>query len=192
MPEKRSQNEGKVSNTNKNKWSVLACLLGVVMSTSAQADTPAVVTEASYVPDSTYTEAEAPLTAGVRVIERVLETFRDKPLEVQWDMVALAHCESSQWVHRRDGELRPQAQNASSARGVLQVLSWLHREELARRGLDLEDDDDYFTFVRILFDRGGLRPWRESIPCLRDERGAWAREEAKRRLREAIPDDVFI
>jgi hypothetical protein len=161
--------------------------------TSIQADTPAVVTEAGYVPDSIYTEPnEAPLIAGVPVILRILETFQDQPSDVQWDMVALAHCESNQWIHRLDGELRPHANRASSARGVFQVLVGLHRKEMRDLQLDPENDEHYFRFVRILFNRDGLEPWRSSFSCLRDERGARARSTAKRLLAEAAGEFQLV
>jgi hypothetical protein len=161
-----------MSTTN---WSPLACLLGVVLSaTSVQADTPAVVIPIAYTPS---TER---VYAGVPVVQRLITTFADLPEHKLREVLLLAYCESDGWIHRYpSGELRPHKNRESSARGVMQVLATLHAPELRRRKLDLRDDDDYFQFVRILYDREGLSPWKSSQKCLdgENELGRQARNE---------------
>ena len=105
--------------------------------------------------------------AGASVVRRLIATFADLPENELRDVLVVAYCESAGWVHRYpSGELRLHAKRASSARGVMQVLAELHAPELRKRKLDLRNDDHYFRFVRILYDRGGLRPWRSSFPCV--------------------------
>lgn len=161
------KNEGNKTVSKIKSWSPLACLLGIVLSTASpvKADTPAVVIPIAY-----NAPTQDRVYAGVPVVERLMMTFADLPDDKLRQVLLLAYCESAGWVHRYpSGELRPHQDDASSARGVMQVLAGLHAPELRERGLDLEREDDYFEFVRILYDRGGLAAWESSLPCMRGE-----------------------
>ncbi len=80
-------------------------------------------------------------------------------------MLAIARCESTGLIHRdTDGTLL-RNQSGSSAQGVFQVLMSVHRSEMTRLGLDPDNDEDYMTYVRYLYDHQGLSPWAESRHC---------------------------
>lgn len=154
-------------------WPKLACLLGALVGAQVKADTPAMVNPK---PSS----VAKPLYAGAPVVEKILETFADKPPPVAWQMVAIAYCESNDWVHRLpDGSLRPHSQGASSARGTLQVLAKLHGPELKKRGLVLARDSDYFTYVEILYEQSGFAPWQSSRSCWAGPKGKRAKAKAR-------------
>lgn len=81
-------------------------------------------------------------------------------------MRAIARCESG-LVHRdASGELLPNAEG-STARGLFQVLMSVHYDEMRRMGLDPNNDDDYMTYVRHLYETQGTAPWRPSRSCWR-------------------------
>jgi hypothetical protein len=97
---------------------------------------------------------------GQHMYRRIRRLFPDAPY-----MVYVANCESTGLVHRStDGRLRPNLEGGS-ARGVFQVLMRVHRAEFERRGLNPNRDDDYFQYVRFLYDTYGLKPWAASRSC---------------------------
>lgn len=88
-------------------------------------------------------------------------------------MIAIAACEASGnprglLIHwEPNGRLLPNSAGGQ-ARGTFQVMSRLHAPDMARRGLDINNLDDYLTFVRYLYDRNnGYRDWRPSRHCWR-------------------------
>jgi hypothetical protein len=86
-----------------------------------------------------------------------------------WTMKAVANCESTGLVHRlSDGSLIPNLEG-STARGVFQVLMSVHAEAMENMGLNPNDDRDYMTYVRHLYDEFGLRPWKASQHCWQEE-----------------------
>lgn len=95
--------------------------------------------------------------------EKIKQYFpRDYPV-----MIAIANCESTGLIHwMPDGSLRPNAEGASSAAGVFQVLLQEHRKSIARHDLDMENIDDYLTFVKLLVDgRPNYGDWNASRHC---------------------------
>lgn len=84
-------------------------------------------------------------------------------------MVAIASCESTGLVHKlENGKLIPNA-DGGTARGVFQVLMRVHGPEMKRLGLDPNNDDDYMTYVRHLYDESGLAPWKASKKCWKNK-----------------------
>ncbi len=86
-------------------------------------------------------------------------------------MIAIASCESHRnglLVHwEPDGSLRPNETGASSAAGSFQVTLYGHRKEIERLGLDMNNIDDYLSFVKHLVDgrKGRLTDWNASRDC---------------------------
>lgn len=83
-------------------------------------------------------------------------------------MLAIANCESTGYVHwLPDGTLRPNSAGGSSAAGVFQVTLYLHRKDIKRMGLNMNNIDDYMRFVKYLADRNGgrLSDWNASRHC---------------------------
>lgn len=83
-------------------------------------------------------------------------------------MKAIAYCEtrSRPFVHwEANGQLRPNAGGASSAGGAFQVLLKLHRKEIQALGLNMQNIDDYMTFVKHLHSQGRFQPWNASRHC---------------------------
>lgn len=83
------------------------------------------------------------------------------------DVLAIAECESAGLIHwGHDGSLLQNEKGESSAAGVLQVLLKLHRPDYEELNLNMEDIDDYLTFVRQLIERrGGYGDWAASEYC---------------------------
>ncbi len=130
------------------KWSLIVCLLGVVFAHAAGAGT------------QTVTNLLGSNPAASTKIERVIRAhFPDAPI-----MVEVARCESELRHRTPKGDLLPN-QEGGTARGVFQVLMRIHEPEMRRMNLDPNDDEDYLTYVRYLFDTYGLKPWRPSRHC---------------------------
>lgn len=86
-------------------------------------------------------------------------------------MIAIAACEASNnprglLIHwQPDGSLFPNSAGGQ-ARGTFQVMSRQHAPEMKQRGLDINNLDDYLTFVRYLYDRNnGFNDWYPSRHC---------------------------
>lgn len=94
------------------------------------------------------------------MIKWLKRTFPEAPY-----MIYIANCESTGLVHRtKTGGLLPNA-SGSSDRGVLQIHMITHGTEIRKRGLNIEKNQDYFTFARTLFDQSGINPWNSSRHC---------------------------
>lgn len=91
-------------------------------------------------------------------------------------MRAVAVCESG-LVHRVNGSLKKNPR--SSAKGVLQILMSVHGPEMKRLGLNPNDDEDYMTYARRLYESQGLAPWAESKKCWKNKK---ARKDTKEKL----------
>jgi hypothetical protein len=98
---------------------------------------------------------------GQFIAAEIERTFPDAPY-----MVYVANCESRGLIHfDHTGRPRPNSEGKSSAGGVFQVLLKLHAEEMDKYKLNPQQLADYLTFVRILYDRYGLNPWKSSQAC---------------------------
>lgn len=93
------------------------------------------------------------------MIRWLKRTFPEAPY-----MIYIANCESTGLVHRKNGKLLPNATGGSD-RGVLQIHMNTHKTEIKIMGLNIEKNNDYFYFTRILFDRNGVNPWNASRHC---------------------------
>ena len=97
-------------------------------------------------------------------IEKKIQDFFPEPGLAQ-SMITIANCESTGLIHWiPDGTLRPNG-SGSSARGTFQVLLRYHAQQIQDMGLDMQNIDDYMTFVRQLYDERGFRPWDPSRHC---------------------------
>ncbi len=135
---------------NRSKWSLIVCLLGLLMTSPTQADTPTVA-------NLTGTNLSEEGRHIAHVIQRV---FPDAPI-----MLHIANCESTGLIHREpDGSLL-RNRDGSSARGVFQVLMRVHQDEFARLGLDPNNDEHYFRYARLLYEQNGTQPWNASRHC---------------------------
>lgn len=107
------------------------------------------------------TSDKNPTAQAELVQEKIKEHFPQKhPV-----MLAIANCESTGYIHWENGELRPNSEGKSSAAGVFQVLLNLHAEEIRRLGLDMNNIDDYMTFVKYLQKSQGYGAWKASKHC---------------------------
>jgi hypothetical protein len=98
---------------------------------------------------------------GQLIAAEIERRFPDAPY-----MVYVANCESRGLIHYdHTGRLRPNSEGKSSAGGVFQVLLRRHAKEMDKHDLDPEQLADYLTFVRLLYDRYGLSPWKASQAC---------------------------
>ena len=96
------------------------------------------------------------------MIKWLKSTFPEAPY-----MIYIANCESTGLVHRTNGKLLPNASGGSD-RGVLQIHMDTHGTEIRKRGLNIEKNQDYFAFARILFDQSGINPWNSSKHCWKE------------------------
>ena len=89
-----------------------------------------------------------------RIIKEINEVFPDAPV-----MVHVARCESS---YKSDA-FNPT--NDSNDKGLFQISTFYHEEEVESLGLDMFNIQDNIAFARILYDRSGLGPWKWSKSC---------------------------
>lgn len=99
--------------------------------------------------------------------QKIIERFPDD----YHIMLDIAYCEtrSRPFIHwEPDGSLRPHDARLSTASGTFQVLVGLHADAIREMGLDMNNIDDYLTFVDRLRREGpNYSAWSES-------RGCWA------------------
>ena len=108
-----------------------------------------------------YTDIEA---QRVLVQQKIQEYFPEDGLSQT--MITIANCESTGLIHwQEDGTLLPHSTGASSSAGVFQVLLKYHADQIQAMGLDMQDIDDYMTFVRQLYNEARLHPWDASASC---------------------------
>ena len=92
------------------------------------------------------------------IAEKINMWFPDAPY-----MVYVANCESTGLIHLENGQLK-QGEDGTD-KGVFQVHMPAHRAEMQKMALDPNNIDHYFSYVRILYHKYGLRPWRSSQKC---------------------------
>ena len=96
---------------------------------------------------------------GRQMAEKIRTWFPDAP-----HMVYVANCESTGLIHHENGRLiRGRVDGLDE--GVFQVRMPVHRAEMRRMGLNPNNLDHYFGYVRHLYDTFGLRPWKSSQRC---------------------------
>lgn len=78
-------------------------------------------------------------------------------------MHEISRCESGR-IHRKGRKLLPDGFGGTS-RGTFQLLLKVHHEEMQKMGLNPNRDDDYFTYIRHLYDTKGTQPWYMSETC---------------------------
>lgn len=98
-------------------------------------------------------------TAHAESVERVVRNyFQDVPV-----MVTIAGCESTFRQYDENGEVLKNP--SSSARGVFQIMSSLHRNEALRLGFDIYTLEGNILYARHLYRTQGTRPWNASKHC---------------------------
>lgn len=102
----------------------------------------------------------APTTnEGKQMAEKIRQWFPDAPY-----MKYVANCESTGLIHSENGQLfRSRVDGLDE--GVFQVRMPVHRTEMRKMGLNPNNLDHYFKYVRHLYDTFGLRPWASSRHC---------------------------
>ena len=98
------------------------------------------------------------------VREYVEEYFADAPI-----MIAIAECESQfkQYDKRGDVVKNPN----STAIGIFQIMSSIHREPAKDMGLDIASIEGNLAYARQLYEEKGTQPWNASKAC-------WMRSDA--------------
>ncbi len=100
-------------------------------------------------------------------------------------MREIARCESPNRSFRHweaNGELVPNDEGASSARGAFQVLVGLHAPDIERleHVNDMHNIEDYMAFVRYLYKRAGSRNWSQRFSDWYESRSCWETRLASR------------
>jgi len=96
---------------------------------------------------------------GRQIAEKIRQEFPDAPI-----MVHVANCESTGLIHKENGQLI-RSRIDGLGEGVFQVQMPVHRKRMSKMGLNPNNLDHYFTFVRQLYNESGLKPWKSSRPC---------------------------
>lgn len=89
-----------------------------------------------------------------RIEKEVARVFPDAPI-----MLKVMRCEGGYDIDAYN------ATNNSHDKGLFQVSTKYHGEEVKRLGLDMNDPIDNLKFARILYDRNGLGDWQASKKC---------------------------
>lgn len=100
-------------------------------------------------------------------------------------MREIARCESPNRSFRHweaNGELVPNDEGASSARGAFQVLVRLHAPDIERLQHinDMHNVEHYMAFVRYLYERAGRRNWSKRFSDWEESRSCWETRLASR------------
>ena len=97
---------------------------------------------------------------GKIILSWLRKTYPDAPY-----MLYVAKCESDALIHWKNTNTRELIKRpGGSDSGVLQV-NGVHKEDLKKMGLNLNKIEDYFAFVRYLYDKRGVQPWYMSKHC---------------------------
>lgn len=92
------------------------------------------------------------------VEDAVREYFKDAPI-----MVEIARCESHFRQYDRQGNVLKNP--TSSAIGIFQIMSSIHKDTASYKGMDIRSADGNLEYARYLFEREGTRPWLSSSQC---------------------------
>lgn len=96
-----------------------------------------------------------PAHANERVVRKM---FRDTPI-----LINIARCESGFNQYDEDGKILKNPK--SSAIGVMQIMSSLHRKEALRLGYNIQTLDGNLKYAKHLYEDEGTRPWNSSRKC---------------------------
>ncbi len=92
------------------------------------------------------------------VEKEVRQYFADVPI-----MATIAGCESR--FRQFDENGRVLKNPNSSASGVMQIMSSIHKREAARLGYDIYTLEGNLAYARHLYRNEGTRPWNASRHC---------------------------
>jgi len=100
----------------------------------------------------------ATTTHAATVEKEVRQYFRNDPV-----LVAIAGCESEFRQYDSDGNVLKNPN--SSATGVMQIISSIHRREALNLGYDIYTTQGNLGYAAYLYHREGTRPWKASKAC---------------------------
>ena len=104
------------------------------------------------------TPVQPPVQAQT-VQEYVAEYFADVPI-----MAEIARCESRFRQFEKDGSVLKNSQG-SSAVGVFQIMSSLHKGSADKMSLDITTLEGNAAYARQLYEEKGTVPWNSSKGC---------------------------
>jgi hypothetical protein len=113
------------------------------------------LTVVSVTPNSVYATANPPKQV---VVAKIQAAFPDAPI-----MVAVADCESG--LLHYDNGLPRKNEKGSSATGLFQIMSSLHRADAKRLGYDIDTLEGNIAYARVLYKRRGTADWNPSKAC---------------------------
>ncbi len=90
--------------------------------------------------------------------QEVRKTFASHPV-----LISIAKCESG--MRHFDDKGRVLKNPASSATGVMQIMSSVHRRPAARLGFDIHKLEGNLAYARHLYRTEGTKPWKASRHC---------------------------
>lgn len=93
------------------------------------------------------------------VEEQARAYFADIPV-----MIEIARCESEFKHYNENGTVRKNHQG-SSATGLMQIMSSIHRKPAARLGFDIDTPEGNMEYARHLYEKNGTWPWLASKHC---------------------------
>lgn len=97
-----------------------------------------------------YIASEPEIVVEKTIEEKVREEFKDAPI-----MIEVARCESG---------FKNVPGNTSDDFGPFQI-NQVHLKELEKMGLDRTNVDDSIKYARVLYEKNGLRDWKNSKHC---------------------------
>ena len=100
----------------------------------------------------------AVLPEAQTVKEYVEIYFADVPV-----MIDIARCESQFRQFDKKGNILKNP--GSSAVGVFQIMSSLHKEPGAKMGMDINSVEGNLEYARYLYESSGTKPWNASKHC---------------------------
>lgn len=103
---------------------------------------------------------ESPVFAPqAQTVKEYVETsFADAPI-----MVEIARCESQFKQFTKKGAVVKNPH--STAIGLFQIMSSLHKETAAKMGMDITTVEGNTAYARYLYENEGTKPWNASKAC---------------------------
>ena len=106
-------------------------------------------------------------TTSKNHIGDMAEMVVEKPVEKKLhpELEVICGCESAGHTHKDKNGVLLSGYVDSDDKGLCQINTRYHGETMQNMGLDINNDEDYFTYANHLFETQGRQPWKASASC---------------------------
>lgn len=93
------------------------------------------------------------------------EMVVEKTVDIPNDLKVICSCESGGHPHKDKNGVLLAGFVDSDDKGECQINTRYHAETMNKMGLDIENDNDYYTYAVHLYKTQGRQPWSASASC---------------------------